>query len=102
MPPVRMPNTTRRPRANLTDELDVQLHHLAVDLRRPVGDLLADATVLLLRWHGRGKGLAEPELPTDAAKGLAVPAADRGEAPRPQAGDSDDLLRAVGLTVGKP
>lgn len=39
------------------------LRDLALDLRRPVGDLVADGVLLLLRWHDRGKGLPEPTPP---------------------------------------
>ncbi len=48
-------------RSDLPDELFKSLKHLAVDLRRPMGQLLAEAVVLLLRHHGRGDGLPPPE-----------------------------------------
>jgi hypothetical protein len=58
-----MATSTTRPRANLLPAIDRALRHLAVDLEVPVGDLLAEGAVLLLRWHGRADGLPMPTLP---------------------------------------
>jgi hypothetical protein len=57
-------------RTDLPPRVHQQLKHLAVDLRRPMGVLLIDAVVLLLRYHDRGDGLPPPEAPP-AAKGGA-------------------------------
>jgi hypothetical protein len=47
-----------RPRVHLTDEILVRLQHLAIDLHRPLGALVADGAVLVLQLHGRADGLA--------------------------------------------
>jgi hypothetical protein len=40
-----------------------RLHDLAYQTNRTLGDLLLDATLLLLRYHGRGHDLPEPTPP---------------------------------------
>ena len=40
--------------------LNVTLDHLAVDLRLAKHELLREALILLLRFHGRAEGLPEP------------------------------------------
>jgi hypothetical protein len=50
-------------RAALPQHILHQLKHLALDLGRPVNVLLAEAAVLLLRYHDRGSGLPEPAPP---------------------------------------
>jgi len=51
---------TTQIRAALPQDVLHQLKHLALDLGRPVNALLAEAAVLLLRYHERGHGLPEP------------------------------------------
>ncbi len=51
-------------RALLTPHLLQEPKHLALDLGRPVQELLAEGAILLLRYHGRGAGFPEPEPPT--------------------------------------
>jgi hypothetical protein len=53
-----MQNRLSRPRVHLTDEILTRLQHLAIDVRRPLGALVADGAVLLLKLHGRAEGLA--------------------------------------------
>jgi hypothetical protein len=40
-----------------------KLHDLAYETGRSIGDLLLDATLLLLRYHGHAEGLPEPQAP---------------------------------------
>jgi hypothetical protein len=63
-----MTDTTARPRAHLTHDILRRLQHLAVDLDQPVGDLLGEAAVLLLRWHGHSD-LPEPTAPPSSESG---------------------------------
>jgi hypothetical protein len=44
---------SKRPRAHLSHELDAAMRHLAVDLERSVGELLADGAHLILKLHSR-------------------------------------------------
>lgn len=67
------PNSSTRPRAHLTVDLVRRLKHLAVDLGVPVGDLLAEGVVLLLRWHSRAEGLPEPTPPSFESQGKEAP-----------------------------
>lgn len=53
-----MQNRLSRPRVHLTDDVLVRLQHLAIDLHRPLGALVAEGAVLLLQLHGRADGLA--------------------------------------------
>ncbi len=59
-----MTNTVR---AALPPQLHQKLKHLALDLKRPVQELLVDAAILLLRYHERGAGLPEPDPPNAPA-----------------------------------
>ena len=43
------------------------LRDLALDLDRPVGELVADGILLLLRFHDRGHALPEPMPPLSVA-----------------------------------
>lgn len=54
---------SRNVRVTLPGELHERLRHLGVDLRLPLGQLLAEAVVLLLRHHDRATGLPEPTKP---------------------------------------
>jgi len=56
-------------RAALPPAIHAELKHLSVDLGRPIIDLMVDAAILLLRYHGRGAGFPEPELPKAASSG---------------------------------
>lgn len=54
-------------RAALPPEIHSEVKHLSVDLNKPVIDLMVDAAILLLRYHGRGAGLPEPLPPKPAS-----------------------------------
>lgn len=61
-------------RAALPPHIHRDLKHLALDLKRPVQELLVDAAILLLQYHHRGTELPAPEppkpsSPTRAKKG---------------------------------
>ncbi len=64
-------------RAALPPHILHELKHLAVDLKKPVQELLVDAAILLLRYHDRGAGLPEPE-PPQALSPARAPKAKKG------------------------
>jgi hypothetical protein len=59
--------TVRHIRTIIAADLRDRLAHLAVDLHTTLSDLIIDALILLLRYHGRGDGLAEPVPPATPA-----------------------------------
>ena len=62
---------TRHARTILPVPVHEQLAHLSVDLGMTIGDLLAEGVLLLLRYHGRAEGLAEPTPPRTTGTGGA-------------------------------
>lgn len=48
-------------RAAMPQNVHAQLKHLAVDLRRPMRDMIVDAVLLLLKQHGRN--VPDPDSP---------------------------------------
>lgn len=86
-----MNHASSRPRAHLTPAVDIALRHLAIDLNRTVGDLLADGALVLLRMHDRAERLPAPTVPglLPATTATAAPGPDHhvtgeGEAREPQ------------------
>jgi hypothetical protein len=75
-----MQNRLSRPRVHLTDEILVRLQHLAIDLHRPLGSLVADGAVLFLQLHGRADGLPEPT-PAPVTRGPSPESANDGGTP---------------------
>jgi len=55
--------TTTILRVPVPREWSLLLDHLSIDLQQTKQQLLAEAVVLLLRYHGRGEGLPEPLTP---------------------------------------
>lgn len=47
-------------RTALSRDVHARLRHLSVDIEVPIGSLLQEAVVLLLRFYERGHGLQEP------------------------------------------
>jgi hypothetical protein len=58
-------HAARHVQAQVPPELHRRLRDLSYDTERSVGDLMVDATLLLLRFHGRGGGLPEPVPPAE-------------------------------------
>jgi hypothetical protein len=54
---------TRHVQAIVLAKVHRALRELALDLDRPVGDLVGDGVLLVLTFHGRGQGLPEPTPP---------------------------------------
>jgi len=65
----RLARPSRHVRTQLPGELHERLKHLAVDLDTTIADLLTEAIVLLLRYHGHAQGLREPTAPTATTSG---------------------------------
>jgi len=53
-------------RAALPPNILDELKHLAIDLKKPVQELLVEGAILLLHFHGRGRGLPLPLPPVSS------------------------------------
>jgi len=55
--------STRHVQTQVPAVVHRRLRDLALDLDRPIGDLVSDAILLLLGWHGHADGLPRPTPP---------------------------------------
>ena len=66
-------NEVRHVQTTVPAKVHRALRDLALDLDRPVADLVADGILLLLRFHDRGGGLPEPQPPNASNQSLQSP-----------------------------